>query len=178
MKRISTPFITTLLVLAGCSQLAFAQETARVISATPIMQRVGIPQQVCSDRQVEVQGQKSGAGAVLGAIAGGAIGNSIGRGPGRDATTVLGIVGGAVVGNNIEGSAPDTMQTVRQCATQTVYQDRVVAFNVLYEYAGKQYSVQSPKDPGPYLSVQIVPILPAQADAVIVEKRRKPQPHF
>ena len=175
MKPLQKSFVATAIVLVGIFQLSFAQEAARVISATPIMQRVGIPQQVCSDRQVEVQGQKSGAGAVLGAIAGGAIGNSIGRGPGRDATTAIGIVGGAVVGNNIEGGPPNTVQTVRQCATQTVYQDRVVAYNVLYEYAGKQYSVQSPKDPGPYLSVQIVPILPAQEEPPVIEKRRKPR---
>ncbi len=85
------------------SQASTAQETARVLSATPIMQRVGVPQRVCSDRQIEVQGQKSGAGAVLGAIAGGALGNSIGHGAGRDTTTALSIVGCAVVGNNIEG---------------------------------------------------------------------------
>jgi len=143
IKPFPTVLIITLLAMAGYSQSCFAVETARVISATPIMQRVGLPQQVCTDRQVEVQGQKSGAGAVLGAIAGGAIGNSIGHGAGRDATTAVGIVGGAVVGNNIEGGGPDTVQTMRQCATQTVYQERVVAFNVLYEYAGKQYSVQS-----------------------------------
>ena len=175
MRSIPTYLTVTVLVLAGYSQSSIAQETARVLSATPIMQRVGIPQQVCSDKQVEVQGQKSGAGAVLGAIAGGALGNSIGHGGGRDATTALGIVGGAMVGNSIEGSGPETVQTVRQCATQTVYQERVVAFNVLYEYAGKQYSVQSPQDPGPYLAVQIVPILPGQAGPVVVEQRRKPR---
>jgi uncharacterized protein YcfJ len=76
-------------------------------------------------------------------------------------------VGGAVVGNNIEGSAPDTVRTVRQCDTQMVYQDKVVAFNVVYEYAGKQYSVQSPQDPGPYLPVQIVPILPSAAPVAV-----------
>jgi hypothetical protein len=27
-------------------------------------------------------------------------------------------------------------------------------FNVVYEYAGKQYTVQMPNDPGPYVSLQ------------------------
>ena len=31
------------------------------------------------------------------------------------------------------------------------------AFNVIYEYAGKQYTVQLPNDPGPYVTLQITP---------------------
>jgi uncharacterized protein YcfJ len=170
--------IATLVLVSGgvglCST-AFAQENARVISATPILQKVGTPQQVCSDQQVLVQGQKSGTGAVLGAIAGGAVGESAGHGRERGASTVLGAIGGAIVGNELEGRSADTVQTVRQCTTQTVYQDKVVAFNVVYEYAGKQYSVQSPQDPGPYLAVQVVPILPGKAEPVMIERRRAPR---
>ena len=53
---------------------------------------------------------------------------------------------------------------------QTVYQDRVVGFNVVYEYAGRQYSVQSPQDPGPTLQIQIVPVLPQASAPVVVQK--------
>ena len=31
------------------------------------------------------------------------------------------------------------------------------AFNVVYEFAGKQYSVQMPNDPGPYVTLQNTP---------------------
>ena len=31
------------------------------------------------------------------------------------------------------------------------------AFHVVYEFAGKQYSVQLPNDPGPYVTLQITP---------------------
>lgn len=31
------------------------------------------------------------------------------------------------------------------------------AFNVVYEFAGKHYSVQMPNDPGPYVTLQITP---------------------
>ena len=175
MKIHSVFTISTALTLLALAQTSQAQETARVISTTPIMQKVGMPQQVCTDQQVAVQGQKSGAGAVLGAIAGGVLGNSVGRGAGKDAATALGIVGGAVVGNNIEGAPPPTVQTVRQCSTQTVYQDRVVAYTVVYEYAGKQYSVQSPRDPGAFLPIQIVPILPQGEQPVVVERRHGPR---
>ena len=33
------------------------------------------------------------------------------------------------------------------------------AYNVVYEYAGQQYSVQFPYDPGPYVSLQISPVV-------------------
>ena len=35
------------------------------------------------------------------------------------------------------------------------------AYNVVYEYAGQQYSVQLPYDPGAYVSLQIAPVAPA-----------------
>lgn len=54
------------------SGATFAQEVGRVISATPVIQRVGVPRQVCSAEQVAVQQPKSGAGALMGAIAGAA----------------------------------------------------------------------------------------------------------
>lgn len=47
------------------------------------------------------------------------------------------------------------MQNVQQCSTQTFYENRTVAYNVTYEYAGKQYSVQMPQDPGPYVRLQM-----------------------
>lgn len=102
------------------------------------------------------------------------MGEAAGHGRERGASMVLGAIGGAVIGSQIEERAPDTVQTVRQCSTQTVYQDKLVGFNVVYEYAGKQYSVQSPQDPGPYLQVQIVPILPPTPSPAIVQRPRHP----
>ena len=142
----------------GASGSASAVDFARVLSATPVMQQVALPRQVCSDQQVLVQQPKSGAGAVVGAIAGGALGNAAGgHGAGRAAATVLGAVGGAVLGDRIEGSPDPELRNVRQCNTQTVYENRTVAYNVVYEYAGKQYSTQMQHDPGPTLALQIGP---------------------
>jgi hypothetical protein len=33
-----------------------------------------------------------------------------------------------------------------------------VGYNVVYEYAGKQYTVQMPADPGPTLRLQLTPV--------------------
>lgn len=151
---------TSLVSLAalGTSGSAMAVDIARVLSATPVMQQVAVPRQVCSDQQIAVQQPKSGAGAAVGAIAGGALGNAAGgHGAGRAAATVLGAIGGAVLGDRIEGAPEPELRTVRQCGTQTTYENRAVAYNVVYEFAGKQYTTQLPHDPGPTLALQIGP---------------------
>jgi uncharacterized protein YcfJ len=94
----------------------------------------------------------------MGAIAGGAVGNAVGGGSGKTAATILGIVGGAMIGDNVEGSSPAQVQDVQRCTTQTFYENRTVAYNVVYEYAGKQYSVQMANDPGPTIQLQISPM--------------------
>jgi uncharacterized protein YcfJ len=144
--------------LAAVSTLGLAQESGRVISSTPVIQQVAVPRQVCSNEQVIGQAPTSGAGAVVGAIAGGAMGNAVGNGSGRAVATLIGLVGGAMVGNSIEGGGQRQVQNVQQCNTQTFYENRAVAYNVVYEFAGKQYSVQMPNDPGPYVRLQITPV--------------------
>ena len=137
---------------------AFAEDVGRVLSAQPIIQQVAVPRKVCSNQQVEVQQQKSGAGAAMGAIAGGAIGNSVGRGSGNAAATVLGIFGGAILGDRIEGAPASRVENVQSCATQNFYENRTVGYNVTYEFGGHQYSVQMPNDPGPTIRLQVSPI--------------------
>ncbi len=149
------------LPLLGHAQAAPAQapgpEMARVLSSTPMVQKVAVPQQVCGNAQVVTSTPNTGGGALLGALAGGALGSVVGQGSGRIAATALGIFGGAVAGDKIESNSPATVQNVQQCATQTSYQDAVVGYSVLYEYAGKQYTVQMPHDPGPTLAIQVAP---------------------
>ncbi len=140
---------------------AQAQELARVIASVPVIQQVSVPRQVCSTQQVMVEQPRSGAGALLGAVAGGAAGNAIGDGSGRAAATAIGIIGGAMLGNRIEGPAPARVQDQTVCSTQNVYENRTIGYNVTYEYAGRQYQVQLPQDPGPTLRVQVTPMAPA-----------------
>ena len=99
MKNAAFTFI---LLAAGAASssatTASAQESARVVSSTPVTQQVGVPRQAC-------------------------------------ATVTTG--------------APP------QCSTQTIYENRTVGYKVVYEYAGKQYSVQLPQDPGPTLQLRV-----------------------
>jgi len=145
------------------------QDLARVISSVPVIQQVAVPRQVCTTQQVVVPGQRSGAGAAMGAIAGGAIGNSIGEGGGRAAATLLGLVGGAMLGDRIEGPSTSSVQNVQQCSTQTFYENRTIGYNVVYEYAGRQYQVQLPQDPGPTVRIQITPISELPAAVPVAE---------
>ena len=167
--------LSTLAGLTIVSALPFAaqaqqQEMARVISTTPVMQQVAVPRQVCNNSTVVSQAPKSGAGAVMGAIAGGAVGSQIGGGMGRAAATAVGILGGAVLGDRIEGQPAPVAQPVTTCTDQAVYENRVVAYNVTYEYAGKQYAVQMPNDPGQYVPITISPAgtTPPPAPAQVV----------
>lgn len=155
---------TSAALLAGVTWAPSAhaqnQEMGRVLSSVPIVQQTAVPRQVCANEQVTVPGQKSGAGAVLGGVAGGAIGNQIGGGSGRAAATMLGIVGGAMLGNSIEGGGQPQTQWVQRCTTQTVYENQTVGYNVTYEYAGKQYTVQMQQDPGQWVRLQVTPVAP------------------
>ncbi len=174
-------------VLALASAGASAQEVGRVVSSTAIISQVSVPRQVCAQEVVQVQNTtpatKSGAGALMGGIAGGAMGNAIGNGSGRAAATVLGLFAGAIVGDRIEGGSPaqttTTQQTVNRCSTQNFLENRTTGYNVVYEYAGKQYSVQMPQDPGPTIQLQVAPIaptLPAPANQPRVMSQAEQQP--
>jgi uncharacterized protein YcfJ len=144
-------------VLASMGAIAQAQEVGRVISATPIVQQVAVPRQVCSNQPMVVQAPTTGAGAIMGGIAGGAIGNTVGGGSGRAAATAIGLIGGALLGNSIEGRGQQ-VQNTPQCTTQTSYENRTTGYDVRYEYAGREYSMQMPYDPGATVPLQVSPM--------------------
>ena len=152
------PIMAGLLALASAGAAQAQDEQGRVISSTPVVQQIVVPRQVCQEQVVTVPGQKSGAGAIVGGIAGGALGNAVGNGNGRALATMIGLVGGAVLGNNIEGGSQDRTETVQQCSTQNFYENRTVAYNVVYEYAGRQYTTQMPQDPGPFVRLSVTPV--------------------
>lgn len=175
------------LIAGGSAALALAtpglqaQEVARVIASVPVIQQVAVPRQVCTTQQVMVEQPKSGAGALLGAVAGGAVGNQVGGGSGRALATMAGVIGGAMLGNSIEGQPAARAQEQTTCTQQTTYENRTIGYNVTYEYAGKQYQVQTPVDPGPTLRVQVTPVLPAANPAPLtspVPAQTLPAPTF
>jgi len=153
------PTFAALLALVT-SHAALADTTgtvaARVLSAKPVYAQVQVPQQVCWDDVQQAPAQGSGAGALMGAIAGGAMGNAIGGGSGQVLATGLGIFGGAILGNRIEtqGQGVRTQQ-VRRCEQQVSLQNQVVAYDVVYELHGQQYSTQLDEAPGRTIDVDV-----------------------
>lgn len=153
------PMKRTLLIAAlglGATSV-FAQDfVVPVLSSSPVVQQVAVPRQVCG-QAVVADGPTSGGGAVLGGLLGAGVGSQIGGGSGRGAGLAVGAIAGALIGNSIEASQRQG-QTVSQCSTQTFYENRTVAYNVTYEYAGRQYTTQLSHEPGPTIRLQGSPV--------------------
>jgi outer membrane lipoprotein SlyB len=79
-----------------------AEKNHATLAAAPICTNCGTVESV---RQVELEGQGTGLGAVAGGVAGGLLGNQFGSGKGKTAMTVLGAVGGGLAGNQVEKKA-------------------------------------------------------------------------
>ncbi len=145
-----------LATLASVAGAAFATEYGTVVSATPVTAQVPVPQSQCTEQQAEVQRPPSGGGALLGAIVGGAVGNAVGSGFGRAAATGLGLVAGSVIGNNVEAAnTPPVPTTLRSCRTVTGYENRLVGYDVVYDYNGMRYAARLAQAPGPTLALNV-----------------------
>jgi uncharacterized protein YcfJ len=144
---------------AGAAQNAqYASQYATVISSTPVTASYPVQRQQCSEGSALVQQQPSGAGALIGAIAGGVLGHTVGAGFGRAAATGIGAVAGSVVGNSVEANSnPVTEVPTRRCQVVTAYENRVVGYDVTYEYAGQRYNARMARDPGRQFAVNVQP---------------------
>ncbi len=145
------------LALIAAWPAAHSQEMARVLSSTPVIQQVTVPRQICTETQILVQQRRSGVGAAMGALAGGILGNQVGDGSGRTVATAIGMIGGAILGDQLEGEPAPVARTADSCTQQVTYENRVVGYNVVYEYAGRQYTTQMNSDPGSHVSIQVTP---------------------
>lgn len=134
----------------------------RVVSVDPVRQAASAPQRECHDevvtRHVPVKDQHQIAGTAIGAVAGGLLGNQIGGGKGRTLATVAGAVGGGYAGHEIQERRQETnttTATVRKCNTVAgTAGDKIVAYDVRYEYNGVTRSVRMDHDPGDRVEVQ------------------------
>jgi uncharacterized protein YcfJ len=156
-RNLLIPALTGAIAFSAAGAAQAQDERGRVISSTPVIQQVTVPREVCQNVQVREPARGTGAGAIMGGIAGGAMGNAVGKGTGRAVATAIGIFGGAVLGDRIESGGRDTVRTVQECTTQNTYENQTVGYNVVYEYAGRQYSMQTDREPGRYVPVTVQP---------------------
>ena len=147
MKTRITATVALAAAALGAAASANAAEYANVISATPVLAAVDAQRVACDERYV--QARPSGGGALLGALIGGVVGNQIGHGFGRAAATGIGAVAGAAIGNHAETGG----QAGRDCRTVGGYENRVVGYDVVYEYRGQRYTTRTERDPGRRLAI-------------------------
>jgi uncharacterized protein YcfJ len=169
------PISLTMGLAAACGA-AQATEYGTVISSTAVTAQVAVPLQQCSEQQVLVQPRTSGGGAVLGALVGGVVGHQVGGGFGRAAATGLGVVAGSVIGDRTEAAnTPATTVPVQNCQTLTSYENRVVGYDVTYEYHGQRYVTRVAQDPGPRIALNVT-VAPAGATVATVPAAPLPMP--
>lgn len=98
------------MVMAAFSTTAWAADyvdTARVVSSTPIYERVSEPRQECWTETANSSApERSMGGAVVGGVAGGVLGSQVGKGSGKTAATAAGAVVGTIAGDHT--SNPDS----------------------------------------------------------------------
>lgn len=152
--------------LAGACSAALAGEYGNVIASTPVMAQVLVPQQARQNVTQVSPPETSGGGAVAGALIGGLAGNAIGGGAGRALATGLGVVAGAITGNNIEAAnTPPRLSSGVVCQNASRSENRVIGYDVTYEYQGQRYQARVPQDPGARIAVNVsaADAMPAQA---------------
>lgn len=94
--------VLSLFSLYGNASATDFTDTARVISSTPIYERVSEPKRECWTETVQVAPkERSLSGAIVGGVAGGLLGSQVGGGSGSTAATGAGAVAGAVIGDRV-----------------------------------------------------------------------------
>lgn len=97
--------VLSVISLCGNAYAADFTDTARVVSSTPIYERVSEPKRECWTETVQVAPrERSMGGAVAGGVAGGLLGSQVGRGSGNAAATGAGAIAGAMVGDRVSNS--------------------------------------------------------------------------
>jgi len=130
--------LASLGLMAACG-IAQGAEYGTVVSSTAVTAQVAVPVQQCSEQQQVVESRTSGGGALVGALIGGVVGHNIGGGLGRAAATGVGVVAGAAIGDRTEAAnTPATSVPVRNCQTYTSYENRVIGYDVAYDYNGQR----------------------------------------
>lgn len=135
---------------------------ARVVSVTPVREQASAPQQVCHDEVVTqrapVKDQHQIAGTAIGAVAGGLLGNQIGGGKGRTLATVAGAIGGGYAGHEIQKNRQENnvvSSTQRRCNNVAGKGgEKIIGYDVAYEYNGVTRTIRMDHDPGDRVQVQ------------------------
>jgi len=156
------------LLVSGVVMGQVEYDYAAVVESRPIIQVVEIstPQEQCWEEEYVVERRYGRSGsntpALLGTIIGGALGNAVGH---NKSNKRVGAVLGAVLGHSIgrdimrDQQGPNRREddVVERC--ETVYEqheeERIVGYQVTYNYNGQEYTVRADSDPGDQIQVRV-----------------------
>jgi len=144
--------MTVSLIAGGAYAASDFVDTAQVISAKPIIERVADTRQECSPAPAP-QKNNSVVAPILGGVVGGLLGHQVGQGSGQTAATIVGATGGAVAGSAIGNRAG--AQPEQQCRTVETSREVVNGYDVVYRYNGRDVSVALPYNPGSTIKVGV-----------------------
>ena len=192
MKKIALAIASLTAAAAPAFGMESFNDRARVISVHPIHERIPVAREECwndvqrgyEERRVTRSdtGAAIGPGTVLGAVIGGVVGHQFGNSSGgRDRGTAAGAIVGGVVGNQVDrdnrgpGGAVTEVErvpverNVERCRTVNEVREATVAYDVRYEYLGRQFATRMDRDPGRNLRVNV--------SVAPVEGAELPMPH-
>ena len=160
--------LATATFLAVGAQATSHHDRARVTDVTPVYEtvRYAVPVEECRAETFRLPDHHaSGTVPILGAIIGGAVGNAVGhRKRNKQVGAVVGAVLGASIGRDIRNASPDRSHarygTRDVCQTMTEYRDeeRLLGYDVCYEYAGRTYTTRMKRHPGDEIRIRVTPI--------------------
>ncbi len=164
LSRCSGALVLASILVSGMVRAETSFETVPVISSLPVYQltRVETPQQRCVEQEVIVErrANDSATPVIVSTIIGGAIGNAVGH---NKSNKRVGAVLGAVLGNSVgrdiarQNSNGGKVEVVERCDTVYVAHDeeRLIGYDVTYDYQGQRYTVRANKDPGQSLQLRV-----------------------
>ncbi|MCX7192753.1 MAG: glycine zipper 2TM domain-containing protein [Proteobacteria bacterium] len=142
--------------LFGSAYAADLFDNARVISSTPIYERINEPRRDCSTENVQsAPKERSMGGGIVGGIAGGLLGSQVGAGNGRTAATAAGAIAGVLVGDRIANQDQPGSQQIEHCRDIDNYRDVIKGYTVTYRYNGQEATTTMPYQPGDTVKVGI-----------------------
>jgi uncharacterized protein YcfJ len=200
MRKSLLPRITVMTAALITALPAFASDytdTARVVSSTPIIERVREPRTECTPEtyppQNAPQVERSVIAPIIGGVAGALLGSTVGRGNGRTAATAAGAIAGAIVGDHVGNQPVIAAAPAERCRAVETMRETVRGYTVVYQFNGRDITTTMAYDPGPTVRVGVTaldgagvaaaaPITAAMAGSstreVIVERYREPARHL
>ena len=160
-------------VFSGTAWAGDFVDTAKVVSSSPIYERVSEPKQECWTETISSTGtvtksapveEHSIGGALLGGVIGGVVGSQIGQGNGNTVATGAGAIAGAIIGDRVANKdAQQQTQTTqvpqtreeRHCRQIESSRDVIRGYNVTYRYNGRDVTTRLPYQPGDTVQVSV-----------------------